>query len=112
MRRVVILSTITHIPSAKNGRTRHVIVHDSMVARTLKKMTEERFCGAHVARGSFAASLLFIEAGRCRILATRRTHRRLAARTPDWSHKHGRTAAAAVVDVATRTGIDEFNPDL
>jgi DNA-binding HxlR family transcriptional regulator len=41
MRRVEILSTINSYSIGEKWSNKHAILHDSMLARTLKKMTEE-----------------------------------------------------------------------
>jgi DNA-binding HxlR family transcriptional regulator len=109
MRRVEILSTINSYSIGEEWSDKHAILHDSMLARTLKKMTEEGFLNRTNSAESFPPKVFyslrqdaidFLELAEP-AMAWAEEHTALIAHAQAYSRRRGR-------DVRTLTGIDEL----
>jgi len=110
MRRVEILSTINSYSIGEEWSDKHAVLHDSMLARTLKKMTEEgllvRNRHAEIFPPEVFYSLTEGAADFVRLVEPAilwaDEHAELIAQAQAYSRRRGR-------DVGTLTGIDELN---
>ena len=112
MRRVEILSTINSYSIGEEWSDKHAVLHDSMLARTLKKMTEEglltrtRRTETFPAQGFYSLKpeavefLQLAEPG----IAWADEHTELIAQAQAYSRRRGR-------NVGTLTGVAELDDD-
>lgn len=110
MRRVEILSTINSYSIDKEWSDKHAILHDSMLARTLKKMAEEGLL-ARARRTEIFPPEVFYSTNQSALeflqlaepfISWADEHAELIAQAQAYSRRRGR-------DVGTLTGIDELN---
>jgi DNA-binding HxlR family transcriptional regulator len=110
MRRVEILSTINSYSIGEEWSDKHAILHDSMLARTLKKMTEEglltrardtEILPPKVFYSLTQDAVAFLELAEP-AMAWAEAHTELIAHAQAYSRRRGR-------DVGTLTGIDELD---
>ncbi|MCU1680215.1 MAG: transcriptional regulator [Amycolatopsis sp.] len=110
MRRVEILSTINSYSIGEEWSDKHAILHDSMLARTLKKMTEEGLLARERDMETFPPKVFYSlnqEALEFLELADpfidwAEAHTELIAQAQAYSRRRGR-------DVGTLTGIEELD---
>jgi DNA-binding HxlR family transcriptional regulator len=108
MRRVEILSTINSYSIGEEWSDKHAILHDSMLARTLKKMTEEGLLTRTRRTETFPPKVFYSQDASEFLqlaepaIAWADEHTELIAQAQAYSRQRGR-------DVATLTGIAEHD---